>query len=262
MHSRDRGGGKRAATVPPCRRREPTQKYVETHQHQHQHWCAGSRTNRQADVLESADGKQVPLNEPAQERGRTSGGRSGGPHHSGFAVQLHQRLHAAALALRRGAVLLGLVRGFYGRQLLLLLLQPAGDVLVRQRTGTRPALRGMSCRGGNAIFREETTQFKTIEPQARRASKVVDGNAETTTMVLEYLESRDWRTRVHARVYTCTMVQAQHTNAQKNRARHRGRAQLEVLHALRAIKIDGLSHAGAHARDTPVVLEGTPSRPG
>ena len=55
-------------------------------------------------------------------------------------------------------------------------------------------------------------------------------------------------TRVH--VYTCTMVQAQHKNTHKKRARHRGRAQLEVLRALRAIRIDGLSHAGARARDT------------
>ena len=156
---------------------------METHQHQHQQWCAGSRTNRQADAHESADGTQVPLNEPAQQRDHTSGGRSGGPHHLGFAVQLHQRLRAAALGLRRGAVLLGLVRVFYGRQLLLLLLQPAGDVLARARAHGHPpsprcTMWGMSCRGGNTIFREETTQFKRIEPQARRASKVVDGRSQ------------------------------------------------------------------------------------
>ena len=61
-------------------------------------------------------------------------------------------------------------------------------------------------------------------------------------------------------MYTCTMVQAQHKNTHKQRARHRGRVQLEVLRALRAIRIDGLSHAGARARDTPVVLEGVQVR--
>ena len=54
-------------------------------------------------------------------------------------MQLHQLLRAAALALRHVAVFLGLGRVCHGRHLLLLLLQPAGDVLGRQRTGTRPA---------------------------------------------------------------------------------------------------------------------------
>jgi hypothetical protein len=36
----------------------------------------------------------------------------------------------------------------------------------------------MSCRGGNTVFTEETTQFKRIEPQARRASNVVDGRSQ------------------------------------------------------------------------------------
>ena len=110
------------------------------HQHQHQQWCAGSRTNRQADAHESADGTQVPLNEPAQQRDHTSGGRSGGPHHLGFAVQLHQRLRAAALGLRRGAVLLGLVRSSTAASFC----SCCSSLLVTyshglERTGTRPA---------------------------------------------------------------------------------------------------------------------------